>query len=143
MESTQLTFLQKYRYHLIGGGLVLATGVGLIVWQVRKKRKQKANTWASSSPTTQAPSTPSRPSFCQSTDYPLRFGNCHPDVKILQTALKALGADLGTFGPNRDGIDGKFGTVTQQVVKSRFGKTSVSREEMERIKAGLNKWRGR
>lgn len=38
------------------------------------------------------------------------------DVGALQTQLKDLGYDLGAFGPNRDGIDEDFGTVTQAAV---------------------------
>lgn len=37
-------------------------------------------------------------------------------VKNLQTILKKLGYDLGNFGPNHDGIDGKFGNKTHAAV---------------------------
>jgi hypothetical protein len=33
-------------------------------------------------------------------------------IKNMQRELKAAGADLGTFGPNGDGIDGKIGNKT-------------------------------
>jgi hypothetical protein len=38
-----------------------------------------------------------------------------PDPKVMdaQRMLKALGADLGTFGPNKDGIDGRIGNKTR------------------------------
>ena len=144
MDSTQPTFIQQYRYHLIGGGLILATAVGITIWLVRRKRKQKVQSWANTSTPSPTPArTNTGTGFCKSRDYPLGYGNCHPDVIILQTALKALGANLGTYGPNRDGIDGKFGKVTLQAVQSRFGKTIVTREDMEKVKAGLKKWRGR
>ena len=35
-------------------------------------------------------------------------------VTALQTELKAAGADLGTFGPKGDGVDGKMGEFTQK-----------------------------
>lgn len=37
-------------------------------------------------------------------------------VKEFQRMLVDLGYDLGKFGPNEDGIDGKFGPVTQKAV---------------------------
>lgn len=39
------------------------------------------------------------------------------DVKLLQEALKKLGYDIGTFGPNKDGIDGDFGSTTEKNIK--------------------------
>ena len=36
------------------------------------------------------------------------------DTLTLQKALKAAGANLGTFGPNKDGIDGVMGVHTRQ-----------------------------
>jgi len=38
------------------------------------------------------------------------------DIKKLQIELKAAGADLGRFGPNGNGIDGKMGPLTQQAM---------------------------
>jgi murein DD-endopeptidase MepM/ murein hydrolase activator NlpD len=38
------------------------------------------------------------------------------DIKKLQIDLKAAGADLGRFGPNGDGIDGKMGPFTQRAM---------------------------
>ena len=143
MENTHPTFFEQYKYHLIGGGIVLATVIGIVIWQVRKRNKPKV--WTSNVPPT-VPPAPVRGAgvggFCQSRDYPLRYGSCHPDVTVLQTALKALGVNLGTFGPNRDGIDGKFGRVTENAVLSRIGKKVVSEADMDRVKAGLRKWRG-
>ena len=39
-------------------------------------------------------------------------------VEEFQKILKDLGYDLGEFGPKGDGIDGKFGIVTKEAVKS-------------------------
>ena len=36
-----------------------------------------------------------------------------PEVEALQQRLKQEGFDLGTFGPNKDGIDGQFGSKTK------------------------------
>lgn len=40
----------------------------------------------------------------------LKSGIKGDDVKELQKELKKLGYDLGKYGPNKDGIDGVFGT---------------------------------
>ena len=48
----------------------------------------------------------------------LKFGNAGDDVKLAQTALKKLGYDLGEFGKNADGLDGKFGKVTKAAVEA-------------------------
>jgi peptidoglycan hydrolase-like protein with peptidoglycan-binding domain len=39
------------------------------------------------------------------------------DVKKIQQALKFKGYNLGTTGPNKDGIDGDFGPTTQRAIK--------------------------
>lgn len=36
----------------------------------------------------------------------------------LQKALKRLGYDLGSFGPKKDGVDGKFGKKTKKALKN-------------------------
>ena len=38
------------------------------------------------------------------------------EIKKLQIELKAAGADLGRFGPNGNGIDGKMGPFTQRAM---------------------------
>jgi len=38
-------------------------------------------------------------------------------VKEFQEILVSLGYDLGEFGPNKDGVDGKFGPKTKKAVK--------------------------
>lgn len=48
----------------------------------------------------------------------LQAGMEAPDVAELQTALKALGADLGTYGANHDGVDGEYGNLTKAAVKA-------------------------
>ena len=39
------------------------------------------------------------------------------DVMQMQRELKAKGADLGTFGPNADGIDGRLGPYTRRAAE--------------------------
>lgn len=42
-------------------------------------------------------------------------------VATIQRRLKALGSNLGTSGPNRDGVDGEWGPVTQGELFKRLG----------------------
>ena len=41
----------------------------------------------------------------------------NPNAINAQKALKMLGYDLGTFGRNKDGVDGKFGPKTMEALK--------------------------
>ena len=45
-------------------------------------------------------------------------------IKNMQRELKAVGADLGTFGPNGDGIDGKIGNKTREAM-ARYPKVAA------------------
>jgi peptidoglycan hydrolase-like protein with peptidoglycan-binding domain len=47
---------------------------------------------------------------------PLKRGSKGEKVKQLQRFLVAEGYDIGTFGANRDGVDGDFGRRTEQAV---------------------------
>jgi hypothetical protein len=42
-----------------------------------------------------------------------KFGDQGDSVSGMQQRLKALGYDLGQYGPNKDGVDGKWGVKTQ------------------------------
>jgi len=59
---------------------------------------------------------------------PLKKGDKGDDVAELQTALKTLGFDLGTYGPKKDGIDGDYGTKTRNAV-SDLQRTSDMKED--------------
>lgn len=48
----------------------------------------------------------------------LRKGSSGADVEYLQKLLKAEGYDLGNSGPNKDGVDGKFGSETLSAVRA-------------------------
>jgi len=47
----------------------------------------------------------------------LRKGNTGADVEELQRMFKNLGYDIGTFGPNKDGVDGKYGDTMVRIVR--------------------------
>lgn len=74
---------------------------------------------------------------CLSNSYPLQLGTCHVDVKILQQYLKKLGADLGAFGKNKDGIDGQFGTYTQKAAVKYLGKEIFNDIDMQAMRKQL------
>jgi hypothetical protein len=48
------------------------------------------------------------------------------DIMALQTELKAAGYDLGTFGPNSDGIDGKIGSKTITAIQQELNKAGAN-----------------
>lgn len=48
----------------------------------------------------------------------LKKGDSGWAVLELQADLANLGFDLGTYGPNKDGVDGKFGKKTEDAVKA-------------------------
>ncbi len=48
----------------------------------------------------------------------LRRGDQGAYVTELQTDLVRMGFDLGTYGPGKDGIDGKFGQKTEDAVRA-------------------------
>ena len=45
----------------------------------------------------------------------------NPKVSQIQTYLKTKGHNLGTSGPNKDGVDGLWGKKTRDAVKAEFG----------------------
>lgn len=47
----------------------------------------------------------------------LAKGSSGSVVKELQTQLVALGYNLGNYGPNKDGVDGSFGSATETAIK--------------------------
>jgi hypothetical protein len=71
---------------------------------------------------------------CLSKKYPLTLGNCNPDVAILQRHLKRLGADLGTTGKQRDGVDGNFGPLTQAAALNHLGKDTFTPQDINTLR---------
>jgi peptidoglycan hydrolase-like protein with peptidoglycan-binding domain len=53
-------------------------------------------------------------------------GQKNDDVKKIQQALKFKGYNLGTTGPNEDGVDGNFGPATQRAVKDFQSRMKLS-----------------
>lgn len=59
-------------------------------------------------------------------DRTLKSGDEGEDVAELQTALVALGYDLGTYGAGKNGVDGDFGKKTLAAVKDLQEKAGLS-----------------
>ena len=55
----------------------------------------------------------------------LRKGSGGSDVEKLQQILIKMGYDLGEFGPNKDGVDGKFGNTMDRAVRDFQGKNDL------------------
>jgi hypothetical protein len=56
-------------------------------------------------------------------DKPLKIGDSGDKVTELQNKLKLIGVNLGKSGPNKDGVDGRFGELTKkalQAIQRRF-----------------------
>lgn len=64
--------------------------------------------------------------------YSINFGDISSEVKDLQSLLKFIGSkwkidiNLGTTGPNEDGIDGEFGRKTQTAISTIQGKYGLT-----------------
>ncbi|QKX05372.1 peptidoglycan-binding protein [Aquimarina sp. TRL1] len=115
------------------------TGAGY--WLYRKRKMAKENegmTWQSGiRPSSSSLWSRTSRFKCSSTKYPLTYGNCHEDVKILQRYLKVYNEDLGYSGKNRDGVDGQFGAKTAKAAKQRLKKDLFTKEDIQSIKTSL------
>ena len=61
----------------------------------------------------------------------LKIGDERPEVAILQRILKdKYKQNLGTFGDNKDGIDGIFGIVTQNALFKAKGVKQISLDKL-------------
>lgn len=74
---------------------------------------------------------------CTSKIYPLKYGTCHPDVVILQRVLRKAGAELGSTGKNKDGVDGQFGSKTLAASRSYLNKAIFNPEDIAGLRNQL------
>lgn len=56
----------------------------------------------------------------------LKQGDSGEAVRALQILLKGNGCDLGTFGPQKDGIDGQYGAATATAVRKLQTKRALA-----------------
>jgi peptidoglycan hydrolase-like protein with peptidoglycan-binding domain len=47
------------------------------------------------------------------------------NMRLIQTKLKNLGYDLGTYGPNKNGVDGRYGKLTLAAIKDFQRKNGI------------------
>ncbi|MBQ21674.1 MAG: hypothetical protein CMD31_13045 [Flavobacteriales bacterium] len=114
----------------IAGGILLLAGLGTGAYFYFNKKKENNPGEQSSSSASSSSS-----GFCKYDDsFPLKHGSCGNKVTVLQKILHVLGADLGKTGSNKDGVDGKYGDMTQAAVKKLLGKTTVSQTDIEQLK---------
>lgn len=61
----------------------------------------------------------------------LSNGMQEPEVAEMQTILKTkYNADLGTFGDNKDGVDGIFGTMTENALFKAKGVKTIALKDL-------------
>lgn len=120
-------FNKQTRQIGLGLGIVFIV-VGLVyAWKNTRRSKSSG---AKNAPLLDKSST--TPFRCISNSYPLSYGTCHPDVKIVQRHLKSLGANLGSYG--NSGVDGRFGTLTLKAAQSKLGKSSFDQAAVRQMK---------
>lgn len=100
------------KYSLIGVGLTAATIVTISLLRRRKLRRELGIETPNNNNNS---STNNKPKGDDK--LPLKKGSYGERVKTLQGALVKLnGYNLGTSGPNNDGVDGDFGPLTEAAV---------------------------
>ena len=99
------------KYSLIGVGI---TAAGLVAWSLlRRWRIKRASQGA-----IEMPSSNGSVNSKGDDKLPLKKGSYGDRVKLIQAALKNNNKyDLGTSGPNGDGVDGDFGPKTDAAVR--------------------------
>ncbi len=127
------TFKIDNKKLLIGGGILLVAGLitGVIIYNKKKKKKLAAKGYGGSGSSSGGGS-----GFCKYGDsFPLKLHSCGKNVVALQKKLVALGIDIGDFGANNDGVDGKFGQKTQAAVKRALGRSTFTLADYGKLKA--------
>lgn len=113
---------------------VLGVVVALIVFLAMRKRKAEASNSTTTSTTTSTTSTSSSSTV---TSVPsgafLSLGQSGSNVIYLQRYLKSKGQNLGTTGPDKNGVDGIFGPLTQAATLAVFGKEYLTRADWDTI----------
>ena len=145
---------------LISGAALLVIGVSVGIYSFLKKRKQakdgqsdpSTNSIKSeddlveptelntkTSDTSRLTAFPTRSGFvCNNKGYPLKYGTCNEEVRVLQSYLKKMyQADLGTSGAGRNGVDGKFGMATKNAAIQFLGKSIFTPKDIIGIRTAL------
>lgn len=99
------------RTYIIGG---VVLGLGVIGYIVYKKITKPVIVFGDVDSIDSTPNPPKE--TIDNSGLPLKRGSKGEKVKQLQRFLIAEGYDIGRFGINRDGVDGDFGSRTEQAV---------------------------
>ena len=67
---------------------------------------------------------------CISSTYPLEYGTCNRDVRVLQSYITKIHKD-------NIGIDGMYGNKTNRAAKKYLQKTSFSKEDINGMRTAL------
>lgn len=103
------------KYSLIGVGI---TAAGLVAWSLLRRWRIKRASQGGIEITPSSGGSSSGGSSKGNDDLPLKKGSYGERVKLIQAALKNNNKyDLGTSGPNGDGVDGDFGSKTDAAVR--------------------------
>lgn len=131
----------KAKKIIIGGIILLALAGASYGAYYLVKRKKKTGSYMGDTASGGSSSTRTRTSErVQYTNkgYPLRYGTYHPDVAVLQRYLKATyNANLGSYGKNKDGVDGKFGNATKNAALKHLKKQVFTEKDIAGMKAAL------
>lgn len=106
----------------LAASMVLGDDLNSIVDAIVEKVYQASKpttTQAAEPGKTPAPNTPAATA-------PVASNSTKSDMMTLQQYLKTAGYDLGTFGPNNDGIDGKLGRKTITAIQQELNKAGAS-----------------
>jgi len=127
MKAQQQTDTIKFSPWLIGSIVIgLATITGIVIYVVRKPKTGNFSNKTESG-------TNSTDSFkCQYKGYPVRYGSCGNEVKILQKHLNKQGASVD--------VDGRFGPLTKTAAlkylqSEKFGQSFIRSLSDEKIAA--------
>jgi len=102
--------------YAIGGAMLLALGLAINNW-LKKMKKPALDE--------------NNQEVFLDTSLELKSGMEQPEVSELQRILKSkYNADLGTFGDNKDGIDGIFGTKTENALIKAKGVKTITLKDL-------------
>ncbi len=140
-KKTIQTASKKNTTLWIGLGVIALLG-GATSWMVKKrKEKEEAQLLGITEDSPKEIKKMGRTSTsrfrCINKAYPLGYGTCHADVKILQRYLKIYKEDLGSSGATKDGVDGMFGSKTAKAARKHLGKVSFTKQDIQGMKTSI------
>ncbi len=139
MKKKTITTPKKNATLWIGLGVIGLLG-GATYWLVKKrKEKEEAELLGITDDSSKEVKKMVRTSRfrCVNKGYPLSYGTCNADVKILQRYLKIYKEDLGSSGKNKDGVDGMFGSKTAKAARKHLGKVSFTKKDIDGMKTSI------